>query len=377
VPPADAGALGRALAKLRVARHLTQEDVARRVSTYYSEAGSYGRVERAERHPDRDRLIAILVQGLSVSDLGEINRILGLADYDGLTEQEVGQLGLSLSRSAEPEAAALVSQHRQGLSALFADPHWGLFSAGLVVGSFVLVSAMAALAPGQSLFLLVTSCLYAALYVTSVYLEGAFEPALVQPAATAALCFGFVAITSAAALAMDRILVNSGNPLALLVSLMAFLVAGVVQFFVVRSSLSEHAVVQANFQTRTAQAAHLKNTGYFLLIVVVFWLPSSHSVSTLEREVRAGHVSWVRQVVAQDLILGRGILALSVRWLLLLLFSTLLISLYMGYRLLDNLRPHPRLNAYSILFYLRALLYFALCLICVGWYAFSLSELAI
>ena len=107
MPLADAGALGRALAKLRVAQHLTQEDVARRVSTYYSEAGSYGRVERGQRHPDRDPLIAILTHGLSVSDLGEVNHILGLADYEGLTEQEVGQLGLSLSRSAEQEVAAL------------------------------------------------------------------------------------------------------------------------------------------------------------------------------------------------------------------------------------------------------------------------------
>jgi transcriptional regulator with XRE-family HTH domain len=357
--------------------HLTQEEIARRVSTYYSDAGAYGRVERGQRHPDRDALIAILVQGLSVSDLDEINRILALADYNVLTKQEAGQRGLSLSLSADPEVAALVSQYRQGLGALFANPHWGLFSAGLVVGSFVLVGAMAALVAGQSLFVLVTCCLYAALYLTSVYLEGAFEPALVQPAATEALCFGFVATTSAAALAMDRILVNSGNPLALLLSLIVFLVAAVLQFFIVRSSLSEDAVVPANFQTRTAQAAHLKNTGYFLLIVVVFWLPSFHCASTLAREIRAGHVGWVRQVITQDLILGRGILALSVRWLLLLLFTTFLISLYMGYRLLDNLRPHPRLNAYSILFYLRALLYFALCLICVGWYAYSLSELAV
>jgi transcriptional regulator with XRE-family HTH domain len=167
---AGAGALGRTLAKLRIAQRLTQEKIAGRISTYYSEAGAYGRIERGKRHPDREPLIAILVQGLSVSDVGNINRILGLANYDPLTEQEVRQLGLPLSQSAEQQAAESASQRRQRLSALFANPRWGLFSVGMIVGSFVLVAAMAAMVPGRFLFVLVTSCLYAALYVTSVYL---------------------------------------------------------------------------------------------------------------------------------------------------------------------------------------------------------------
>jgi hypothetical protein len=110
---------------------------------------------------------------------------------------------------------------------------------------------------------------------------------------------------------------------------------------------------------------------------VLYWLPSFHCVSTLARENRAGHGEWVRQVLERDLMLGRGLLALRVRWLLGLLLLTFVVSLYMGYRILDNLRPHPRLNSYSILFYLRAFLYFLLCLICIGWYAYSLSELVV
>jgi hypothetical protein len=69
------------------------------------------------------------------------------------------------------------------------------------------------------------------------------------------------------------------------------------------------------------------------------------------------------------------VLALSVVWLLELLLVAFLVSLYMAYCLLDKLQSHPRLNSYTILFYLRASLYFVLCLISIGWYAFSLGEL--
>ena len=179
-----------------------------------------------------------------------------------------------------------------------------------------------------------------------------------------------------AALATDRVLVDSGNSLALLFSLAIFLVAGIAQFLVVRPALSEAAIVPATFQTQPARAAHLKNTGYFLLIVVLFWLAPFHCVSTLSRELRAGHGDWVGQVLEHDLMLGRGVLALSVRWLLGLLLAMLLISLYMGHVLLDSLQPNARLNSFTPLFYLRAFLYFLLCLVCIGWYAYSLSEFA-
>ncbi len=53
-----------------------------------------------------------------------------------------------------------------------------------------------------------------------------------------------------------------------------------------------------------------------------------------------------------------------------------IIAGYMGAHLLDNLRPHARLNSFTLLFYLRALLYFLLCLVCIGWFAYALSELA-
>jgi transcriptional regulator with XRE-family HTH domain len=369
VPNADPGALGRTLAKLRLARGFTQQQVAARIPTYYSDAGAYGRIERGERHPDRDAVIAILVRGLLIGEIAEINRVIEMAGYGPLGADEIETVGLAQTARELPEepASPVILCHN-----LRRD--WR--SAGILVGSLALAALIALLIPGHAPFALLSSFVYAALYVVSLYLESAFEPEGLPAARTAMLTFAVVSVSSTAALATDRTLVDSGNSFALLCSLGIFLLAGILQFAIVRRALREFAIVPATFQTRTAQSAHLKNTSYFLLIVLVFWLPTFHSVATLAREARSGHVDWVRHMLMQDLMLGRGLLALSVRWLLGLLLIMLLTALYMGARLLDNLRPDARLNSFTLLFYLRALLYFLLCLLCIGWYAYSLGEFA-
>src|SRR5436309_2982386 len=66
LPHADAASFGQTLAKLRLARGYTQSQVVGRILTYYRDASTYGRIERGERHPDRDAAIAILIQGLLI-----------------------------------------------------------------------------------------------------------------------------------------------------------------------------------------------------------------------------------------------------------------------------------------------------------------------
>jgi transcriptional regulator with XRE-family HTH domain len=364
---ADPYAFGRAVAKLRLARGLRQQEVADRIPTYYGDAGAYGRIERGERRADRDAAIAILVRGLLILNVAEINDLLTLAGYQALGTEDFERFGLARPEVGEPlrpEPETTVSGWRDGRNV------------GILSGSVVSSCLVALLIRQHTLFALLTSFLYAALYAVSLYLESAFEPRPVETRKAAVLTFGFIAVTSTAALATDRILINIGNPLALLFPLVIFLCSAIIQFFIARPALSETAIVPATFQTRTAQSAHLKNTGYFLLIVVVFWLPPFHSVLTFTREIRAGHSDWVRQILAQPLMLGQGVLSLSVSWLLGLLLITLLISLYMAYCLLDKLQSHAKLNSFTILFYLRAFLYFVLCLISIGWYAFSLGELS-
>ncbi len=306
------------------------------------------------------------MRGLLIREIPEINRVVQMAGYEALSAGEIETLGIAQS-VPEPQAPVppVVSSPRPW-------PDWP--SAGILMGSLVLTGLIASLVRGHSLFALLTSCMYAALFVVSLYLESAFDATRFPSTRTAAFTFALVSLSSVAALAVDRALVDSGNSFALLFSLGIFLLAGISQFVMVRRALSDSPVVAARFQTRTGQSAHLKNTSYFLLIVVLVWLPPFHCISTLSREVRLGHADWVRQMLVQDLMLGRGLFALSVRCLLGLLFIMFLIALCMGAYLLDNLRPHVRLNSFTLLFYLRAFLYFLLCLVCVGWYAYSLAE---
>jgi transcriptional regulator with XRE-family HTH domain len=373
MPAADPLALGLELTRLRLARGLTRARVVDRIPTYYADAGTYGRVERGERHPDRQVVIAILVQGLLLRDHRELDRVLQLAGFEGLTAEELEDLQLEPSES-QPVGGAKVGL-RRSISNVRPYGLTSWTSAVVLTGSTALTALTATLAQGHSLYVLLTSCLYGALYVISLYLERAFDPESGWMNGIAPRLYGLIAVTSSGALATDRLLVDSHNLLALWISLMIFALAALIQFLIARPGLSENAVVQATFQTQTAQSAHLKNTSYFLLIVVLFWLPPYHCVATLSREIQAGHADWVRQEVERDLMLGRGLIALSVRWLLFLLAVIFLISLYMAHHLLDELKPHPRLNSYTILFYLRAFLYFLLCLICIGWYAYSLNEL--
>jgi transcriptional regulator with XRE-family HTH domain len=362
---ANPGVFGQALAKLRLNRGYTQKQVAERIPTYYSDAGAYGRIERGDRNADRDTVIAILTRGLLILNIAEINGLLKLAEYQALGAEDMERFGIAPQEPVDqpPPEGDLRSAG------------WDRRTSGILGGSLALSGLVVRLIPQHALFALLTSFVYAALYAVSLYLESAFEPKPSQTRKAAVRTFGFVAVSSTLALAADRILIDAGHPFALLFSLVIFLCAAIMQFFIARSALSEAAIVPATFQTRTAQSAHLKNTGYFLLIVVVFWLPPFHCVSTFAREIRAGQAGWVRQVLAQQLMLGRGVFALRVPWLLGLLLAILLISLYMAYCLLDKLQPHPRLNSFTLLFYLRAFLYFVLCLICIGWYANSLAEL--
>ena len=356
--------LGPALAKLRRARGWTQDEVARRIPTYYGDGGAYGRIEREERHPDRDALLAILLNGLLLTDATDINRVLQLAGYNVLTADEKQKLGPSRAPD-EP-----VFQTASSRNPILTWP-----SAATLMAALVAAGLLSWLVREHALFAFLSSCHYAALYVVSLYLESAFNPERILTTRTALHLFAFMAISSIAALAIDRALVDSGNEFALLFSLAILIAAAVSQFAIARRVLPPAALVPATFQTQTAQSAHLKNTGNFLLIVLFFWLPPFHCVVSLTREARLGQGDWVRQVSGHNLMVGRGVLALSVPCLLGLLLVMFLIALYMGAHLLESLRPQVQLNSFALLFYLRALLYFLLCLLCIGWYAYSLSEL--
>jgi hypothetical protein len=179
------------------------------------------------------------------------------------------------------------------------------------------------------------------------------------------------------ALAIDARLARTGVPAALPLSLAVFLLAAAAQWAIARSALSESAVVPTSFQAHTAQAAHLKNTIYFLVIVVLFWLPPFHCVAVLRREIQSGHAASVREILTHHVLLGRDFASFSVEWLWSGLLFLLLLVIPMAARLLENLKSGPRLNTFTALFYLRGVLYFLLILICLFWYSAAIASLSV
>ncbi len=148
------------------------------------------------------------------------------------------------------------------------------------------VGLIAVSIPSHATFALLSSALYARFTWCHFTWKAHSTRNIAPERALATITFAFISVTSIMALATDRALVGSGGEFALLFSLGIFLLAGVTQFVLFHRALAESVIVTARFQTLTAQSAHLKNTSYFLLIVVLFWLPSFHSIMTLSREAR-------------------------------------------------------------------------------------------
>jgi len=363
-------AVGHALAELRHSSGFTQKEVAARVPTHYSDDRAYRRVESGERLPDRDKVIAILNLGMSITQTETINRVLGLAGYSALTEAEIRSV--KPAPVMGPVATPVVPQK---VSAEF----WhGLRSrkrlGAAIVISLVLSGAVASTGP-NGVIVMLAAVLYGSLYAVSVLLESAFGSDSRRAVPASAGVFCLMLPTSVLALAVDGWLVDAGNTAVLPVSLSVFVLSAGVQWLSVRSALPESAVVPSRFPSHTAQAAHLKNTLYFLLIVVLFWLPPFHCIAVLRREIRAGNAAPVREMLGRAVILGRGVVCLNSTWLWGLFLLLALLAIPMGAWLTNNLNPHPKTNTYTNLLYLRAFLYFLLILACLIWFSSSVGSL--
>jgi hypothetical protein len=217
--------------------------------------------------------------------------------------------------------------------------------------------------------------LYSSLYTVSVLLESAFGPNSEKAVPAGAGVFCLMLLTSVLALAVDGWLVDAGNAAALPVSLAVFVLSAGLQWLLVKSALPDFAVVPSRFASHTAQAAHLKNTLYFLLIVVLFWLPPIHCIVVLRREIRAGNAALAKAMLERTVIIGRDVVCLNSTWLWGLFLFLALLSLPMGAWLTNSLNPHPKTNTYTNLLYLRAFLYFLLILACLIWFSSSIGSL--
>jgi transcriptional regulator with XRE-family HTH domain len=372
---ADPRAFGRLIAKIREANGMTQPEVANRVPGHYGEASTYRRIELGSRKCSRDAAIAILRHGLQVSSLAVINSGLALLAYAPLNPEEIGALHLANSGNQAMTVPAEKIPDRQAGWLVRLSASRTATSAGLVTISLVLAVVAARRMPFAAA-VFGSAIVYAALYAVSVLLETQHQADHRRRPTAAALAFALMLIASVAALALDGWLVRTGSGAGLWAAFAVCWTAAGAQWFMVRPALADRAVVPLRFQAHTAQAAHLKNTLYFLLLASVFWLPPLHAVAVLRRELQFGHTAFVQQAISHPaLIMGRSIISLGPEALMAVLIAVLGAAAVMGSRLLDNLKPDPRQNGYCVLLYTRTALFFGLSFLCIGWYADKLGGL--
>lgn len=227
--------------------------------------------------------------------------------------------------------------------------------------------------------LVVSSTLYAALYAVCILLEVAYAFDKLGHAAMkiAPLAFVWIALSSLAALTLDRKLVAQGRSGGLAVSLGMFLFAAVTLFAGLTRFFPSFPITQASFQTYPAQAAFLKDMAYFACLAFFYMILPYHFVATLEREISLNRQRSVLitlttrkfRVSPQGTIYPRF-------WVLAVFLAVLaLVSLTMMTHLLDNLSPGPHMNLFTQLVYVRGILYFALGLECLAWYYRALNDL--
>jgi hypothetical protein len=344
-----------------------------RVKSHYSDERAYRRIEKGDRVPDREALIAVLATGLSMDQTDQINAILALGGYEALTFGEIQALGLN---SHVPTVPATAVPPPTLIAGSWFGVNRGLRPVVAAAMGSLGVAAAIAWTSGEPGYVLVTAVLYAILYAESVLLESVFDPSPASKWQVAATVFGFVLVTSVLALSLDARFAESGSIAALPLSLAIFLIAAAVQWAIARSALSETAVVPMHFEGHTPQTAHLKNTSYFLLIVVLFWLLPFHCVSALRREYQGGHASRVKGILTHRLLVGRDFASFNAEPLWYFCLFLLLLTIPMAVRLLEGLKSgDSRRNTYTALLYLRGVLYFFLIVVCLIWYSSAVATL--
>ncbi len=237
----------------------------------------------------------------------------------------------------------------------------------------------ASLFDGHHWLALMSCTLYALLYAVALLLEVAYQFDRYGATAMrlAPVVFLWIFATSLVGLSVDARWARQGRGNGLVAALCCFVGAALALYFVLCRFLPGSPITELSHQSQTAQGAYLKNILYFLPWAVVFILLPFHFVGSLRREMRAG-----RQRLVHALLLGRrrsvapeNAIYLRVLWLTLLLSGTAIFSLLLTFNLLTHIKPDLYMNMFTQLVLWRALLYFALGLQCLIWYAQSLNTL--
>lgn len=358
---------GEALKALRLESGLTQSSILERAGVYTDDA-SYRRLERGERQPDREDLIKLVVNGLEMRKEASVNRLLSLAGHGSLTTRE--RVKWELISEPIPPPEPLEPLLPEALPEPWSPPPAKVTGPEVIsaVGVVSLTISFAFVGEDNSSFIrALASLLYGALYSVSFLLESAFSPALPNRFRAAIEAGGLMSVTCAVALAVDSRWTAQGSSVGFWAALaLGFLTAGLQ--WPIASRLPSEANVPAEFTTSTAQAAHLKNTSYFVVVFGLYLLLPCHCIVKIQSEIASADHQTAGRLLRGEAALAGVTFCIPPLWLWALSLLILAGIVAMGARLLDRLRPAPRRNAYLRLYYIRFFLAFALCVSTLAWY---------
>jgi hypothetical protein len=258
-------------------------------------------------------------------------------------------------------------QHLKGL--LLSSDVLGIFG---MSGRFDLPMA------GHRAFLVLASCLYAALYAIPILVEIAYQFDVYGAAAMkiAPAVFAWVVLTTLLAFWLHiRDVRKCGQGFLLSVGVVlaatALLCLAVAPWFP-----TEH-TVDAKFQTYTARAAYFKSVVYAWLVFLPFVVWPFHFVLMCQRELRAGRFRALLALFSgqKPAVAPRG--TLYPRFAGLTAFLALLgaISWAGTNHLFENLQPNPHMNLFMWLVMARVVTWLGLATVALVWYAMMLNEL--
>jgi hypothetical protein len=232
---------------------------------------------------------------------------------------------------------------------------------------------------GHWLHALIACGLYAALYAVALLVEVAYQFDRYGRAAVwvAMAVFCWIFLTSLGGLAADWKLTLAGSIKGLIAAIAVFWLAAIILFAGACLFLPGEPITESKRQAYPAQAAYLKTIGYFLVLKMIFLLPTFHFVLVMQREMRAGRHHPVLSLLNRDRqsVRPRGVIFPKVGILVLMLVVVIAISLFLHHNLMDNLKPASYMNLFSNLILTRLVLYYLLGAACLYWYYQALDEL--
>ena len=272
-----------------------------------------------------------------------------------------------------------VQRLEAAIRVLRSDPEVvGAFAANDVINLFGLSARLEKWFGGHWPQLAVAVSMYSLLFPLALLAEVAYDfDRLGRPAVDASpFMFVWIAVTSLAAFAMVWHGSRTNARAKVVYAGATLLIAPVVLFLGVRGLLPSYPVVQANFQTYTAQAGFLKSIVLTVPLAILFLMIPFDFILTLQRQLREGRHAFVLDMLngASHAVPPKGALYLRPKILLAALVIDLVFSILGTIRLFEGLTPSPQMNLFMILTLARSFLYVTLWVGAWWWYTWALNE---